>query len=69
MSVVGPFVILFVAFLSSGIRSPLGPLLCFITDFLIVCVSLQSFKDEVENPYADQPYTVNSRYLEFQGTL
>ena len=42
---VGPFVVraivvLFVAFLYSGFRSSLSPLLCFIKVFLTICVSI-----------------------------
>ena len=56
MSVVGLIVVLFVVFFCPGFRSPLNPLLCFSTVFLIIRVSLWWFTDEVEDPYADQTY-------------
>ena len=48
MSVVGFIVVLIMVFLCSGFSSPLSPLLCFITVYLIICVSLCYFIDEVE---------------------
>ena len=59
MSVVEPIVALFVIVLCSGFRSPLIPLLCFITVFLIICVALRCFTDEVEDPCADRTYVCN----------
>ena len=50
-------VVLFVVFLFSGFSSPLSPLLLFIT---VCLVSLCCFKDEVEDPYANQTYICNS---------
>ena len=44
--------VLFVVFLCSGTRSPMGLLLCFIIVFVIMCVSLRCFTDEVEDPRA-----------------
>ena len=46
MSVAGPIVVLFVVFLYSGFRSPLSVLLCFITMFVIIYVSLTSMRTE-----------------------
>ena len=43
MSVVWPIVVLFVVCLYSGFRLPLGPLLCFITLFFIICSSVWCF--------------------------
>ena len=68
MSVVGLIVVMFVVFLCSGFRSPSHPLICFSSVFMIICVSCPCSTDEVENRYADRIYTVDSRYLEFQGT-
>ena len=34
------------------------------TVFMIICVSLRCFTDEVEDPCADRTYTVEPRYLE-----
>ena len=64
MYVVGPIVVLFVTFLCSGFKSPLCPLLYFIT--AIICISLWCFTDEMENPYTDQTYVCN---LESELTL
>ena len=40
-------------------RNDSSPLLSFIVMFLIICVSLWCFTDEVEDPYADQTYICN----------
>ena len=53
MSVVEPIAVLW--FPCSGIRSPLSPLLCFIS-VLIICVSLSCFTDEVEDPLVGGAY-------------
>ena len=39
-SVVGSIVVMFVVFLCTGCRSPLSPLLFFITLFMVICVLL-----------------------------
>ena len=57
---VGLIVVLFVVFLRSGFRPPLKPLLCFITMFLIICVPLCSFTDEIEDPYANRNIVILS---------
>ena len=49
--------VMFIIFLCSGFRSPLSHLLCLITVFLIIFVSLWCFTDEVEDLYADQTHT------------
>ena len=46
-------------FLVFWLTSPLSVSLCFITVFLIICVSLWCFTDEVEDPYADRTYIFN----------
>ena len=51
MSVVGPIVLLFVVFLSSGFRSPLSYLFCFITVFMLIFVSLCCFTEAQMNMY------------------
>ena len=69
MCVVGLIVVLFVVFLCSGFRSPLSPLLCFITEFLIICVSLWCFTDETEDPYAEQTYIYNLGLVRIKGEV
>ena len=59
MSVVWLIGVLFVVFLCSGFRTPLSPLLCFITVFLNICILLWCFTDEVEDLYADCTYICN----------
>ena len=56
MSVGELIVVLLMVILCFGFRSPLSPLLCFITVFLIICISLCCFTDKVEDPYADRTY-------------
>ena len=43
-----------------GFRLTLRPLLCFITVFIIICVSLWCFRNEVEKPYAYRKYDKSS---------
>ena len=53
MSVVGPVFFLFVVFFCSGFESSLSLFLCFMTVFVIICISLRCFK---EDPCADRYY-------------
>ena len=48
--VVAPLSIFFVDFLCFGFRPSLSQFLCFITVFMIICVSLRCFTEEVEDP-------------------
>ena len=54
-----PIMVLFVVFFYSGLRFPKSPWLGFITMFLIICVSLWCFTDEVEDPDTDWLYICN----------
>ena len=54
--VVGPIEVLFVVLLYFHYRSPLSPLLCFITVFVVICVSLWCFANEVEDLCVGQTY-------------
>ena len=58
-SATNKIVVLFTFVLCSGFRSPLSPLLCFITVVLNTCISLWCFTDEVEDPYVDRTYICN----------
>ena len=46
-------------FLVFGFRSPLIPLICFITVLMIICVSLCCFTDEEGDPYAVRTHICN----------
>ena len=51
----------------SGLRSPLSPLHCFITNVVIICVSLSCFKDEVKEHYADRTFVWNLERHQTKG--
>ena len=67
MSTVGPNPVLFVVFLCSGFGSPLSTFFCFIKWFVIICVSLWCFTDEVEDLHADRTYVCNLEIHESYG--
>ena len=51
--------VMFVVFLRFGFRSLLSLVFCFITMFVIICISLCCFTDAVEDPYSNQTYVSN----------
>ena len=51
MSVIGCHVVLFLVFLCSGFRSPLSPLFCFITVFVIICVSQMKYRTPMQTEH------------------
>ena len=51
------FVVLSSVFRCFGFRSPLSPMFWFVAMFLIICVSLWRFTNEVEDTYAVRLYS------------